>query len=96
MKKQEERILTLHPEGKKGVNISLNKYLVMKAFVLEQLKQQEGQTFAQLNETALQTLKNKWQGSIPWYLITVKLDLEARGLIERVEGTKPQQLRLKK
>ena len=96
MKKQEERILTLHPEGKKGVNISLNKYLVMKEFILEQLRRQDGQTFAQLNETALQTLKNRWQGSIPWYLITVKLDLEARGLIERVEGTKPQQLRLKK
>ncbi len=32
-------------------------------------------------------------GSIGWYTTTVKLDLEARGLIERIEGSKPQRLR---
>jgi hypothetical protein len=95
MKKQEEKIMTLHPEGKRGVNISLTKYLVMKEFILEQLRRQNNQTFAQLTGTALQTLKNKWQGSIPWYLVTVKLDLEARGLIEKVPGTNPHQIRLK-
>ncbi|MGB3182034.1 MAG: hypothetical protein WBB45_11625 [Cyclobacteriaceae bacterium] len=96
MKKKEEKILTLHPQGKKGVNISLTKYLVMKEFILDQLRQRDGQTFAELNMTALETFKNKWQGSIPWYLITVKLDMEARGLIERDSSTKPYLIRLKK
>ena len=32
-------------------------------------------------------------GSVSWYTTTVKLDLEARGLIERVAGAKPQRLR---
>ncbi len=32
-------------------------------------------------------------GSILWHVTTVKLDLEARGLIERVPGAKPQRLR---
>jgi uncharacterized protein DUF6958 len=31
--------------------------------------------------------------SASWYTTTVKLDLEARGLIERVPGSKPQRLR---
>ena len=31
--------------------------------------------------------------SIGWYATTVKLDLEARGLIERVPEAKPQRLR---
>jgi hypothetical protein len=31
--------------------------------------------------------------SIPWYVATVKLDLEARGLIERIPGKTPQQVR---
>ena len=32
-------------------------------------------------------------GSLSWYLTTVKLDLEARGLIERVPHSVPQRLR---
>ncbi|GAB4327551.1 MAG: hypothetical protein Kow0010_11080 [Dehalococcoidia bacterium] len=32
-------------------------------------------------------------GSIGWYTTTVKLDLEARGLIERIPGSNPQRLR---
>jgi len=33
-------------------------------------------------------------GSLGWHVTTVKLELEVRGEIERVEGAKPQQLRL--
>jgi hypothetical protein len=32
-------------------------------------------------------------GSVTWYVTTVKLDLEARGEIERVSGSRPQRLR---
>jgi hypothetical protein len=32
-------------------------------------------------------------GSIPWYTTVVKLDLEARGVIERVPGVLPQRVR---
>ena len=31
--------------------------------------------------------------SVGWYATTVKLDLEARGLIERVPDARPQRLR---
>ncbi len=31
--------------------------------------------------------------SVSWYVTTIKLDLEARGLIERVPGARPQRLR---
>jgi hypothetical protein len=34
------------------------------------------------------------EGSISWYVTTVKLDLEARGLIARVPGSHPQRLRM--
>lgn len=34
--------------------------------------------------------------SVGWYTITVKLDLEARGLIARVPGAKPQRIVRKK
>ena len=32
-------------------------------------------------------------GSLMWYLITVKLDMEARGEIERVPAKRPQHIR---
>lgn len=32
-------------------------------------------------------------GSVSWYTTTVKLDLEARGELERVPGSRPQRLR---
>ena len=32
---KEERILTLHPQGKKGVNISIRKYELIKSFILD-------------------------------------------------------------
>ena len=33
----EDRILTLHPEGKKGVNITRDKYEQVKAVILDAL-----------------------------------------------------------
>jgi len=41
-------------------------------------------------------LRNRFEGSISWYVTTVKLDMEARGEIERVPDSNPQQLRLVK
>jgi hypothetical protein len=35
-------------------------------------------------------------GSVNWYTVTVKLDLEARRVLERVAGARPQRLRRRK
>ena len=40
-------------------------------------------------------LGDTFDGSISWYVTTVKLDLEAKGMIERIPKVSPQQLRLK-
>ena len=39
-------------------------------------------------------LDGSFDGSINWYVTTVKLDLEARGVVERIPGKSPQRLRL--
>ena len=36
---KEQKILTLHPDGKKGTNISLTKYNVIKDAMLQMLQQ---------------------------------------------------------
>lgn len=90
----EERILTLHPEGKEGVNISKLKYEVVRHAILDALGAHGELAFADLPQAVAQRLEPDFDGSIGWYTTTVKLDLEARGLIERMPGKKRQVLRL--
>ena len=51
-------------------------------------------TFTRLVEDVRQRIGSDFQGSISWYVVSVKLDLEARGILKRVPGTKPQQISL--
>jgi hypothetical protein len=51
-------------------------------------------TFTELERTVSGQLAGNFDGSIAWYVTTVKLDLEARHIIERVPNSSPQQLRL--
>ena len=89
----EEKILTKHPLGKSGKNISKQKYEMLKEAILSALQNKElshTELFKQLNKS----LKSKLSGNISWYAETVKLDLEARKMIERT-SSKPQKYRLK-
>ena len=89
-----ERIMTLHPEpGKSGVNVSRQKYDAIRAATLESIRDHGEITFKDLTQDVRRKLEGTFEGSISWYVTTVKLDLEARGLIERVPGSRPQRLR---
>ncbi len=89
----EERINTLHPENKSGVNIRRDKYDMVRGAIKSALSGGVEITFSDLTVTVNEKLADIFDGSIPWYVTTVKLDMEARGLIERVKGSKPQRLR---
>jgi len=89
----EEKITTLHPQGKTGRTISKEKYETIKQAILSTLEEKElthNELFEQLNKD----LGGKFEGNIGWYAETVKLDLEARKLIERI-NSKPQKYRVK-
>lgn len=91
-----EKILTLHPEGKNGVNIDLGKYNILKDYILNALKERTEIKFSDLFEEAKKELQTNFQGKVGWYFVTVKLDLEAREIIERIPKKSPQVIRLKK
>ncbi len=93
-KNPDEKILTKHPLGKKGVNISATKYEQVKKAILAVLRKKQ-LTHSELSEQLNQSLANKFDGSINWYGETVKLDLESRKIIERT-SSKPPKYRLKK
>ena len=90
-------IATKNPgKGKKGPRIDATRYDAMKAALLAVVPRGgDGVTFASLPKLAEKRLAGDvFAGaSIPWYVTTVKLDLEARGLIERIPGKAPQRLR---
>ncbi len=90
-----DKILTLHPAGKQGVNIDRRKYEQIKAAILSAIGEAGRLPFAQLSQAVSEHLDAPFEGSIPWYTISVKLDLEARGLVERLPGAGPQVLQLK-
>jgi hypothetical protein len=89
----EEKILTKHPLGKSGKNISRQKYEAVKEAILSALRDKE-LTHTELFDQVNKSLKSKFSGNISWYGETVKLDLEARKIIERM-SSKPQKYRLK-
>ena len=89
----EEKILTKHPLGKSGKNISKQKYDTLKGAILLALKNNE-LTHTELFDDLNRTLRGGFAGNVNWYGETVKLDLEARKIIERT-SSKPHKYRLK-
>jgi hypothetical protein len=89
----EEKILTKHPQGKSGKNIDKQKYDVIRQEILSALEGSE-LTHAELFNQLKERLTARFEGNISWYGETVKLDLEARDVIERTVS-KPQKYRLK-
>jgi hypothetical protein len=91
---KDKKIFTKHPLGKSGKNIDRQKYETLKKAILSALRSKE-LTHTELFKALNKNLNKKFSGNISWYGETVKLDLEARRLIERT-SSKPQQYRLKR
>ena len=89
-----DMIRTLHPEKKQGVNISREKYEVICKAILSALEKQKEISFMNLSRAVEKQVNGNFEGSVTWYVTTVKLDLEARGVIKRVPHSRPQLVRL--
>jgi hypothetical protein len=92
--KMADTILTLHPQGKQGVRISKEKYEVVRDAILNALRTNGELTFSDLTLAVQEQLRGHFDGSISWYVTTVKLDLEARGQLKRVPESRPQRVKL--
>ncbi len=89
-----DMIKTLHPEKKQGVNISRDKYEIIRKAIMSELRTNKEMTFMKLSRAVEKEVRGKFDGSVMWYVTTVKLDLEARGEIKRVPNSRPQLVRL--
>ena len=96
MSQKDDRVMTLHPAGKKGVRILRPKYDAMRRALLRVVpRSARGIPFGELARRVEPHLGAAYQASdsVTWYVVAVKQDLEARGELELVPGARPQRLR---
>jgi hypothetical protein len=91
-----DTIRTLHPDKKQGVNISREKYNIIHTAITAALRQNKEMPFMKLARAVEMDLHGKFDGSVTWYVTTVKLDMEARGEVKRVPNSRPQLVKLVK
>lgn len=94
----QDRVLCETPTlGKQPTRIARWKYDLVRSAILAVVPAGErGIEFSRLPELVegqLSTSDLERLGSVSWYTTTVKLDLEVKGEIERVPGSRPQRLR---
>ena len=90
----DQRVQLKHPRGKKPISMSREKYNLLKPMLLKYLRAKGKASFSTMTNglaKELKTNKLKFEGSLPWHLEWVKLDLEARKVIKRVPATTPQE-----
>lgn len=92
-----DRIETQHPDpNKRGVNIERGKYNAVQAAIVDALRMNGEMNNTDLLKAVEERLGARFDGSVSWYYTTVNLDLEARGLLERVGRSNPKRIRLAK
>jgi len=98
MAKKEPTIVTKTvTEGAGGTRIDKAKYEAFRKAILAIVpKNKTGILFKDMPKLVAQKISKEMlpaKGSASWYTTVVKLDLEARKLIERIPGATPQRVR---
>jgi hypothetical protein len=82
---QTKKIVVTHPVTGTKRNFDATIYEAIKAAILQSLKGSKGKTFTQLTDDVIKIIRKKmpgFKGSIPWYTISVRLDLESKAVVE--------------
>ncbi len=82
---QPKKTTTTHPRTGSQFNIDAEIYAPFKAAILQSLKGSKGKNFSELTGDVVKIIRKKlpgFKGSIPWYTISIRLDLETKGIVE--------------
>ena len=93
-----KKTTTTHPRTGSRMNIDREIYEPFKAAILQSLEGSKGKSFTELTEDVTGIIRKKmpgFRGSVPWYTISVRLDLETRGLVDTFTKTGKKWSRLK-
>lgn len=84
-KKIQQKTTTTHPRTGSQFNFDNSIYEPFKSAILQSLKGSRGKTFTALTNDVAAIIRKKlpdFKKSVSWYTISVRLDLETRGLVE--------------
>lgn len=93
------KIIVTHPVTGTKRKFDPAIYEPVKAAIIQSLKGSKGKTFTELTDDVVKIIRKKmpeFKGSIPWYTISVRLDLETRGIVETFTEKGKKLNRLKK
>lgn len=82
------RVIVSHPRTGTERKFDAAIYEPFKAAILQSLRGSKGKTFTELTDDVAKIIRKKlpgFKGSVPWYTISIRLDLESRGIVETVE-----------
>ena len=94
-----KKTVITHPESRKETKIDSAIYEPFKEAILQSLKGSKGKTFTELTEDVTKILRKQipdFKRSVHWYTISVKRDLETRGIVEAFDEKGKKLNRLKK
>ncbi len=80
-----KKITATHPRTSTEKKIDAAIYEPFKAAILHSLKGSKGKTFSELTDDVVKIISKQlpdFKKSIPWYTISIRLDLETRGIVE--------------
>ena len=80
-----KKIVTTHPTSRREKKIDATIYEPFKSAIIQSLKGSKGKTFSELTNDVVKIIRKKmpaFKGAIPWYTISIRLDLETRGVVE--------------
>jgi hypothetical protein len=94
-----KKTVITNPRTKREVKIDSSIYEPFKSAILQSLKGSKGKTFTELSDDVVKIIKKKFSefnGSIPWYTISILRDLETRGVVDNFVEKGKKMNRLKK
>jgi hypothetical protein len=94
-----KKTTTTHPRTGSQFTIDAEIYTPFKAAILESLKETKGKTFTELTDDVVKIIRKKmpdFKKSIPWYTISIRLDMETKGIVETFTEKGKKLNRLKK
>jgi hypothetical protein len=94
-----KKIIVTHPATGTEMKFDEEVYVPVKTAIIQSLKGSKGKTFSELTDDVVKIIRKKlpdFKRSIPWYTISIRLDLETRGMVETFMDKGKKLNRLKK
>ena len=94
-----KKVVVTHPVTGTERKFDAAIYEPVKLAILRSLKGSRGKTFTTLTDDVVKIIRKKmpgFKGSVPWYTISIRLDLETKGIVETFTEKGKKLSRLKK